>query len=146
MEIYIDVCTFCRPFDNQDNLRVSLETNAYYIILKNIELKKLKLISSPMIEEELNSITEIKEKLSVEYLIQIYSVQPRYDLKLARIRTEDFIKLKLGIADAAHLAFAEQFSDYLISCDDKFIKKSKRTNSKTKVINPIEFCIIENLI
>jgi hypothetical protein len=34
--LYLDVCTYCRPFDNQDALRIRLETEAFYLILQHI--------------------------------------------------------------------------------------------------------------
>jgi predicted nucleic acid-binding protein len=45
-----------------------------------------------------------------------------------------------------HLAFAEQSADYLITCDDKFLKRSKKMKTEIEVLNPIEFCIKEELI
>jgi len=50
-----------------------------------------------------------------------------------------------GIADAVHLAFAEQLSDYFITCDDKLIKRSRRTKLDLEVFNPVEFCMKEEL-
>ena len=50
----------------------------------------------------------------------------------------------LGIADAAHLSFAENNADFFITCDDQLIKKGNKY-SKLTIINPVEFCIKENL-
>jgi hypothetical protein len=33
----------------------------------------------------------------------------------------------------------------LITCDDKFEKRSKKIKSPIMVLNPIEFCLIEEL-
>ncbi len=30
--LYLDVCAYCRPFDNQQSLRIRLETDALYIL------------------------------------------------------------------------------------------------------------------
>ena len=49
------------------------------------------------------------------------------------------------MADAAHVAFAEVYADYFISCDDRLIKRSKRENVGVMVMTPVEFCVQENL-
>ncbi len=43
-------------------------------------------------------------------------------------RTEDLYSLNFGIADAAHVAFAETSADYFITCDDKLLKKIRKLN------------------
>lgn len=61
-----------------------------------------------------------------------------------RERAEQLYKKGLGLGDAAHLSFAESEANYLISCDDSFLKKGNRY-STISIINPIEFCIKEDL-
>ena len=42
--------------------------------------------------------------------------------------------------DAYHIAFAESEEiDYFVTVDKQLINSSKKSNLKTKVINPIEF-------
>lgn len=36
MKLYLDVCALSRPFDEQDYLRIRLETEAVNLILSNI--------------------------------------------------------------------------------------------------------------
>jgi hypothetical protein len=35
--LYLDVCTLCRPFDDQQQLRIRLVTDAVLLILRLIE-------------------------------------------------------------------------------------------------------------
>jgi predicted nucleic acid-binding protein len=35
-----------------------------------------------------------------------------------------------GVADAAHVAFAEQLADVFIACDDKLLKKCRKASLK----------------
>jgi len=46
--LYLDVCTYCRPFDNQNALRIRLETDAFYLIMKHIKEGKYKAVLSPV--------------------------------------------------------------------------------------------------
>ena len=65
--------------------------------------------------------------------------------KLATERAEELIGMGFGIADAAHLAFAEQSGANFISCDDRLIKKCLRHDIKVWAGTPIAFCDKENL-
>ena len=49
MRIYLDVCCLNRPFDDQRQDRIHLESEAVLTILKHIESGKWKLISSDAI-------------------------------------------------------------------------------------------------
>jgi len=46
--IYLDVCVLCRPFDNQQYLRIKMEMEAVNLILSNVKKGKYKLIVSPV--------------------------------------------------------------------------------------------------
>ena len=81
--IYIDVCALSRPFDNQDYLRIRLETEA--------------------------------------------------------------LNLGFGVADAAHVAFAEQSGALFISCDNKLVKKCQNNRINVWCGNPVAFCEMEEL-
>jgi hypothetical protein len=35
--IYLDVCVLCRPFDNQQYLRIRMETESVNLILANVK-------------------------------------------------------------------------------------------------------------
>lgn len=78
-------------------------------------------------------------------LLTRYGIKPLFNLKEARRRTEKLISQKFGLADAAHIAFAEQAADVFISCDDKLLACCKKTKIKIKAFNPIEFCLEEKL-
>ncbi len=57
--IYLDVCTLCRPFDNQTMMRIRLETDAYYLILKSIQDRTFDIIVSPVHFKEIAAIEDI---------------------------------------------------------------------------------------
>ena len=67
------------------------------------------------------------------------------DFKAIRKRADELVDNGLGVADAAHVAFAEVYADYFISCNDRLIKRSKRENVGVMVMTPVEFCVQENL-
>ena len=144
-KLYLDICTLCRPFDNQNLMRIRLETDAYFLILSEVQRKKYEMLVSPVHYRELESIEDIREKIQVIQLLKLYGKSHKYDNEEVRNRAEELIGKGFGIADAVHLAFAEQSADYFITCDDKLIRRTKRIELNIKVLNPIEFCIKEEL-
>ncbi len=75
-----------------------------------------------------------------------YGKKPSFQSKKIKKRTEDLYSLNFGIADAAHVAFAEISADYFITCDDKLLKKiHKLKGINMEAVNPVNFCIKENL-
>jgi predicted nucleic acid-binding protein len=53
--------------------------------------------------------------------------------------------MNFGIADAAHVAYAERMADVFITCDDKLLKKCKNNSLAILAMNPIEFLVYEDL-
>jgi hypothetical protein len=145
IKLYIDVCALCRPFDNQNLMRIRFETDAYYLILDSIQKKKYEMIVSPVHFKEIESIEDVREKIQILQLLSIYGLQSDWDIDQIRIRANELILFNFGIADAVHLAFAERSSDYFITCDDQIIKRSKRIKLNVEVTNPVDFCIKEEL-
>ena len=143
--IYLDVCALCRPFDNQSYLRIRIETEAVNLIISKVKEDIYKMIISPAHLIEINAISEIIERNHILNLIERYGIQFKFNLKQVKVRAEELANLKFGIADAAHLAFAEIAQAYFISCDDKLIKKCKKHKVKIWCGNPIDFCIKEDL-
>ena len=67
------------------------------------------------------------------------------DSAAAKRRAEELYDLNFGIADAAHVASAEQCGAEFISCDDSLIKKCLRHNIKIWCGDPVAFCEKERL-
>lgn len=144
--IYLDVCTLCRPFDNQSMMRIRLETDAYYLILKSIQNRTFDIIVSPVHFKEIEAIEDIYERIELTVLLNRYGKKLSFQLNEIKRRTEDLYSLNFGIADAAHVAFAESAADYFITCDNKLLKKiHKLKGINMEAINPVNFCIKENL-
>ena len=136
MRIYLDQCTFNRPFDDQRNIKIQLETSAKLYIQEQIKQGKYDLVWSYMSDFE-NSINPyIENKKS----IQIWETIAKY-----RCKSSDTI-LALGskveqkgvrINDALHIACAiESQCKYFITTDMDLIKKDIRD---IRIINPIDF-------
>jgi predicted nucleic acid-binding protein len=143
--LYLDVCTYCRPFDEQQSLRIRLETDAVYLILKHIEQSNYCAVLSPVHFEEINAIREIEERLKLNTLLERLKTPFEFNNQLARERAEILYTLGFGVADAAHIAFAEQIANIFITCDDRLLKRCQRPTLGISAMNPVEFVIQEDL-
>jgi predicted nucleic acid-binding protein len=143
--LYLDVCALCRPFDDQNYLRIRLETDAVLLILKSIETKYYQAVISPVHRFEISAISDVGERLEIQSLLERIAIPCQYNLNQARNRAEILLGCGFGIADAAHIAFAEQRANILITCDDKLAKKCRQFLLNVVVMNPIEFVAQENI-
>lgn len=145
LKLYLDVCTLCRPFDDQHRMRIRLETDSYFLIMQAIQDEVYELLYSKVHEKEIAAINEVVERTEIIETIHQNGKQCSGDFQVIRKRADKLVNAGLGVADAAHIAFAEVNADYFISCDDRLIKRSKRENVDIRVMTPIEFCVRENL-
>ena len=78
-------------------------------------------------------------------LLEKFGTKAECDPSKTRKRAEYLYSRGFGIADAAHVAFAEECSDFFVSCDERLIRKCRRFNIGIAAMNPVEFCVRENL-
>ena len=74
--IYVDVCTLCRPYDDQHLMRIRLETDAFYLILQHIQNGRYTMIVSPVHFREVVAIAEPHERAEVTALLRRYRHHP----------------------------------------------------------------------
>jgi predicted nucleic acid-binding protein len=143
--IYIDVCALSRPFDDQSFIRIRLETEAINLILSKVREGNLKLVFSAAHKLEIDAIPDIFERIEIETILEGFGEPVKGDIYKIRSRTEDLVSLGFGIADAAHVAFAENSGAEFISCDGRLVKKCLAHRIKVWCGNPIAFCEKEGL-
>ncbi len=143
--IYFDICVLSRPFDDQTYLRIRLETEAANLILSKVRTEVYRLVISPIHWEEIKTISDTFERIELQERLKILGKPIKVDSAAAKRRAEELYDLNFGIADAAHVAFAEQCGAEFISCDDSLIKKCLRHNIKIWCGDPVAFCEKERL-
>lgn len=145
LKLYLDVCTLCRPFDDQHRMRIRLETDSYFLIMQAIQDKTYELLYSKVHEKEIASINDVLERTEIIETLYQNGSPCNGDFQAIRNRADELVTSGLGIADAAHVAFAEVNADYFVSCDDRLIKRAKREKVDVIMVTPVEFCVQENL-
>jgi predicted nucleic acid-binding protein len=144
-KLYVDICTLCRPFDDQTQMRIHLETSAYYLILQALQNARYTMVVSPVHFEEANAISDVEERQEIIAVLERLGTTAKCDVAAARARAEYLHARKFGLADAAHVAFAEATADVFISCDDRLVKKCRREKVTVTTMTPTEFTITEDL-
>ena len=68
-----------------------------------------------------------------------------FDLPTVRQRAEQLVTEGLGVADAAHLAFAEAAEAEFVTVDDRLLKQCGRMKPAVWCGSPAAYCEKENL-
>jgi len=134
--IYLDNCSFNRPFDDQRKLRISLETQAKLYIQLLIKNNELDLIFSYVCFYE-NYINPFEnKKLSISEFSQNakHCVIENHEILL---KANKIIKKGINPLDALHLSCAINANvDYFITVDDDILRYS---TDEIKIFDPITF-------
>lgn len=139
MRIYLDNCCYNRPYDDQTQLRISLESQAKLHIQDMIRNGKVELASSYILTYENSqnrfevkraSITRFLEDHVSVYIDASYSEQ-------AEAIASSIQQTGVKAADALHTACAMiARCDYLLTTDDRLLRY--RTD-QIMIVDPTEF-------
>jgi len=138
-KIYLDMNIYNRPFDDQTQVRIRLETIAIFSILQRIKNGDFKLIWSFMIDYEnsLNPYDDVRLEIEMASSLADEIISP--DDSVISIAKELEAK-GMKSRDALHLACAlKGGSEYFLTCDDKLIKKAVAVGINLKLMNPARF-------
>ena len=134
--IYFDNCCYNRPFDDQSQIKVWLETDAKLYIQKLVKDRTLELAWSFVLDYEnsFNPYAERRERIQAWRHLAVHHCG--YSVSMAE-KTRSLMQLGLKQADASHIACA------ILSQVDYFITTDKRVLNKyvaeIQVVNPITF-------
>jgi predicted nucleic acid-binding protein len=102
-------------------------------------------VVSPVHIREIEAIEEPVERIELQMLLAALGESVPVDKVKTREKAEELVKLGFGIADAAHVAFAEQSGASFISSDDRLLKRCARAVKTIWSGNPVAFCEREAL-
>lgn len=122
-----------------------METDAVNLILEHVRQEKYEMVMSPAHLMELGSTTGHQERAELMLFLNEFAHRPAWNMARLRKRAEQLHETKFGVADAAHVAFAEAGAQVFITCDDRLLKKCLETETALEVMSPTEFCMKEGL-
>jgi predicted nucleic acid-binding protein len=133
---YLDNCVFNRPFDDQNQLKIKLETEAKLFIQQSILNNEHELVWSYILEYE-NSQNKFDDRRNAIYdwknIAKTYCaendkiIEYAEKLKTKNIRTKDALHIACGVYT---------HSDYLITTDKQLFNLNLKD---IRIINPLTF-------
>lgn len=137
MRVYLDNCAYNRPFDDQSQIRIRLESEAKLHIQEKIKKNEIELVWSYIldIENDHNPFIEKRVSIGKWKRMAIADVDETNNLvETAKSIVEYGIKAK----DALHVASAiEGKAGYFITTDDRLLKKLLMI-TEIKALNPLD--------
>lgn len=142
LKIYMDNCCFNRPFDDQNQHKIYLETEAKLFIQRKILEGDYDLVWSFILDYEnsANPDIDIKntinkwEKISKETILLSDDIV--YYSKQLNL-------LGFGVKDSLHIACAVKANaDYFLTVDKSILNK-RNLVSNINILNPVEFINLE---
>jgi predicted nucleic acid-binding protein len=107
MKIYLDVCCLNRPFDDANQDRVRIESEAVLTILSRCQTRDWILISSEVVDVEVSKIPDGERRQKVSFLCSISRSNIIIDEDVEK-RAMEFSQLGFRSFDALHIACAEK--------------------------------------
>ncbi len=139
MRIYLDMCCYNRPYDDQTQLKVAMETQSKLHIQTLVKEKKLELIVSYMLRYECSKNPfEMRRNAIFEFIQENAAGYVGDDRKkVIEAKAAEIMKTGIKFKDACHVASAIYAGcEYFISTDARLLKYNTQ---EIKMVTPIEF-------
>ena len=136
IRIYFDNCCYNRPFDDQSQIKVWLETDAKLHIQKLVKERKLELAWSFILDYEnsFNPFAERRERIQLWRNLAVHFCGFSTQME---DKTKSLMQLGLKQADASHIACAIlSQAEYFITTDKRILNKNV---TEIQVVNPMTF-------
>ena len=143
MRVYFDVCCLNRPFDDQRQERVRLESEAILLLLQRANIGQIRWVSSEVVDYEVSLAPDAARRGRV--LAVARRAQERLLVNIADgERASQLEALGFGSMDALHLSCAERAAvEVFITTDDGLLRVARRESKQLglAVQNPIHFLL-----
>lgn len=139
--IYLDVCCLNRPFDDQTQERIRLETEAMMLILNRCQAGEWQLLGSKAIDDELKRNSDVDRKQQMQLWVARAKIKVSLTEQI-KFRARELTALGFKDYDALHIACAELGkADILLTTDDRMLRLAARHSYllQVKVENPLRW-------
>ncbi len=139
IRIYLDVCCFNRPFDDQSQDRIRLEAEAVILILNHVENGDWILVGSDIIDYEIEQTPNLDRQDKVKFLVKSIKEKVNFGKKEI-VRGQELEKMGFKAIDSLHIACAEKAKvNIFLTTDDKLLKQGlkNKDNLFVKIKDPL---------
>ena len=138
MKLYLDNCCFNRPFDDQSQLRIRLETEAKLKIQEEIRSGRFELVWSYILDYENNRNPYRERKLRIKKW-ETYAIEDVEENHKLIETSKELNKRGFHKLDSLHIACAIVAKcEYFLTTDDQILKRARLLND-IKINDPIGF-------
>jgi len=140
MKIYIDLCVLYRPFDDQTQPRIMIETIGIIAILSIASAGEIEIINSFVLEYENSLNQKAENKIIIDDILRTASRFIPFSSTIMK-RAQELERFGITGMDALHLSCAEHaHAEYFVTCDDMLIKKAQKiADIRVSVLPLLEF-------
>jgi predicted nucleic acid-binding protein len=138
-KIYLDVCCWNRPFDDQTQTRIHLEAEAVLAVVSEIERGRFQLLHSEVVDFEIANVPDLERRERLQTLIPRRQQYVRHNEGISARALKMERRGFAGI-DALHLACAEAAgADVFLTTDDRLLRLAARREDflRVRVANPL---------
>ena len=141
IRVYLDVCCLNRPFNDQTQDRIRLETAAVLTVLERIGYGELLNVGSTTIQAEIDRNRDRELRIALQQLADTateYVVVGEEQVE----RANDLQGLGFHFFDALHVACAESGgADVLLTTDNRLLRLALRVSTKltVRLANPADW-------
>ena len=144
MKIYLDMCCFNRPYDDQTQARIHLETGAKLLLQQKVKNAECDLIWSSVLDFECQNNPFEERRHAI--------IQWRWLAKAILTTNSEIINQAkmhqaqgIGQFDALHVACAiAGQADLFITTDDRLINKMRKIGTLATVLPGEAIALVEN--
>ena len=139
MRVYLDNCCFNRPYDDQSQLRIQMETQAKLEIQQQIRDEKLELATSYILEAENAMNPYERKRIDIQAFMDKYTKAFISEIQDKAVREQAAKIMETGIRlmDACHIACAMLAQcDVFLSTDKRVLKYQSEA---IRIMNPVMF-------
>ncbi len=139
--LYLDICAFKRPFDDQRQERIRRETEAVAVVVEMAERGEVALVRSPAHDLENARNPREDRRLAVDEWLKLARVKIGVT-SVVEARARLLEKAGLSPLDSLHVAFAEAAdSGWFVTCDDRLVRRLDRVRPSLRILvgTPLDF-------
>jgi hypothetical protein len=137
MRIYLDLCCFNRPYDDQSQLRVRLETEAKLALQAKVRAEDCQLLWSAVLDLENSKNPFVEHMQAISQWRALASDHVAAGPEVI-VFAEQLMKMGVKAFDAMHVASAVVGkADLFITTDDRLLKRARHLK-EPKVLFPAD--------
>ena len=144
MRIYLDMCCFNRPYDDQTQARIHLETEAKLLLQQKVKNAECDLIWSSVLDFECKSNPFEEHRHAILQWRWLANSVVMVDDEII-VRAKTYEAHGISKFDALHVACAiAGKADLFITTDDRLIKKMRQIGTLSTMLPSEAIAFVEN--